>query len=94
MTKMDDQFFDRADEYIRVANQQLSNATRGEVSASMRYSQARFDAWVSAAGWNNAKEMEDAKAETIEYFVERYKTMLSENLDDYIKNFDQYMNKK
>ncbi len=94
MTEIDDKFYNRADEHIHLSNEQLATGSKGEVSASMMYSVARFNAWVSAAGWRNAKEMQDAKEETIEYFVAEYKKKLTENLDDYIKNFDHYMNKK
>lgn len=55
------------------------------------YSLARFNAWISASGFNTRKEMSIAKEETINYFVKEYRAMLEENLDDYINNFDEYM---
>lgn len=94
MTEADKKFYDMADEHIALSNQQLSNSTMGEVSASMLFSLARFNAWISSAGWNNGKEMEEAKQETIDYFVERYKKLLTESLDEYIRNFDNYKNNK
>jgi len=94
MSKMDDdKFFDRADEHIHLSNEQVSNASMGKVSASMMYSTARFNAWISACGFKNSIEMKEAKQETIKYFVEEYEKMLSENLDDYIENYDNYMEK-
>ncbi len=57
----------------------------------MMYSVTRFNAWVSACGWNSGEEMKSGKAETLEYFVNEYRKMLEENLDDYIHNFDEYM---
>jgi len=95
MAEIDNKFYDRVDEHIHLSNQQLSKGgSKGEVSAAMMYSVARFNAWISAAGWNNAKELEEAKEKTIEYFVEEYKKKLTENLDDYIRNFDHYMKQK
>ena len=94
MTELDENFFKRADEHIKLSNDQLSRASMGKVSASMLYGAARFNAWVNANGFNDGKEMEAAMKETIEYFVEEYKNMLKENLDDYIKNFATYMNKQ
>jgi len=94
MNKLDDLFFNRADEHIHLSNEQLSHASMGKVSASMMYSLARFNAWVTASGCKNKMEMEKAKQETIEYFTAEYQKMLSENLDDYVKNFDHYTNKK
>jgi hypothetical protein len=93
MNEVDEHFFDRADEHINLSNDQLSKESIGKVSASMMYSVARFNAWVSAQGWDNGKEMEIAKQETIDYFVEEYKKMLLENVEDYIANFDEYMKK-
>lgn len=60
----------------------------------MLYGAARFNAWVSACGFENAADMAEKKEETIKYFVEQYTKMIEENLDDYIENFEQYMNAK
>ena len=89
--EIDDGFFDRADAHINLANEQLKSETRGKVSASMMHGLARFNAWVSACGWHNGEEMQKSKGETIDYFVNEYKKMLEENLDDYINNFESYM---
>jgi len=91
MSDVDDKFFERADEHIHLSNRQLDNASRGKVSASMMYSVARFNSWVSACGWGSGEELSKAKDETIEYFVTEYKKMLTDNLDEYIRNFDKYM---
>ncbi|MGZ5243868.1 MAG: DUF3144 domain-containing protein [Bacteroidia bacterium] len=91
MNELDEEFYKRADEHIQLSNDQMSNASLGKVSASMMYSVARFNAYVSASGRNSKKEMENAKQETIDYFVKEYEKMLTENVDDYIENFDRYM---
>lgn len=94
MSETDEKFFKRADEHINLSNEQLSNTSGGKVSASMMYSVARFNAWISACGFNNSEEMENAKKETIKYFVDEYEKMLTENLEDYIDNFDKFMKPK
>lgn len=92
MQEVDDKFYDRADAHIDLANRQITDQIgRGKVSASLMYAVARFNAWVSACGWSNGKEMAEAKKETIDYFVEQYREMLDENLEDYIENFERYM---
>lgn len=92
---LDDQFFDRADAHIHLSNSQISEkAGRGKVSASFMYAVARFNAWVSACGWDSAEEMAAAKEETVDYFVAEYRKMLEENVEDYISNFDSYMKQK
>ncbi len=57
----------------------------------MMYAVARFNAWVSANGFESSEDMAKARAETIEYFVTQYKLMLEEHLDDYTNNFSKYM---
>lgn len=88
---LDDKFFDRADAHIHLANDQLKDATSGTVSASFMYAASRFNAWRSACGFERKEDMAAARAETIAYFVTQYEKCLTENLDDYIANFDQYM---
>jgi hypothetical protein len=92
MQDTNDEFYDRADAHIHLSNSQVTDEiTRGKVSSSFMYSVARYNAWVSACGWPNATEMKEAKEETIEYFTTEFKKMLEENLDDYIENFETYI---
>lgn len=91
MKEVDDDFYARADQHINLSNDQLQNESAGKVSASMMYAVARFNTWLSARGWNNAEEMRSAKMETLDYFIEEFRKMLSENFDDYTENFDAYM---
>lgn len=87
----DDDFYERADAHIHLSNDQIEGATRGKVSASMLYGTSRFNAWISACGFESGEQMRDARDETIKYFVAEYEKMLIENLDDYIENFEKYM---
>ena len=89
--EVDEQFYSRADAHIHLSNKQCGEIGMGKVSASMMYATARFNAWVSACGSKSEQEINKAKAETIEYFVEQYRKMLEENLDDYIEHFGKYM---
>ena len=57
----------------------------------MMYSVVRFNAWVSASGFDSGEEMAAAREEIIEYFSTQYRMMLEENLDNYIANFDKFM---
>jgi len=88
----DDEFYKRADAHIRLSNDQISDeAGIGIVGASQMFASARFNAWISACSCNSAKEMLEAKAETLEYFVNEYSKMLEDNLDEYIDNFESYV---
>ncbi len=89
---MDNSFYDRADALIDLANSQIGEeAKNGMVSASFLYAASRFNAWLSATGFENSEEMQKAKQETIDYFTNEYRKMLDENLTDYIENFHNYM---
>jgi hypothetical protein len=89
--ELDDGFHDRADAHIHLSNDQIEGAGRGKVSASMLYGTSRFNAWISACGFESGADMAARKQETLKYFVDEYAKMLEENLDDYIANFERYM---
>ena len=90
-SQTDKEFFERADAYIDVANEQATQVNRGKVSASMMFATARFNAWVSASGTESGEDLASVKQEALEYFLEEYRKMLEENLDEYIEHFDKYM---
>lgn len=89
----DDDFYERADTHIHIANEQIKKVSRGKVSASMMYATARFNSWISACKAESGDDLLEGKEEIIEYFIEQYRKMLGENLDDYARNFDKYMNR-
>jgi hypothetical protein len=84
-------FYKRADEHINLANNQLKNAELGNVSASMMYALARFNACVSASKFQTGEQMAEARKEAIDYFTTEYRKMLEEHLGDYIANFSKYL---
>ena len=90
-SEADETFFRRADAHIDLANEQIGDVSRGKVSASFMYAVARFNSWVTACKADSAEDLRANKEDSIEYFVAQYRAMLSENLDDYIENFDKYM---
>ena len=88
---VDDDFYTRADAFIDLANDHAAATEREAVSASLMYSSARFNAWVSATGFASKEEMRAAKPARIAQFAEQYRMMLEENMESYINNFDDYM---
>ena len=90
--KEDPTFFDRADSFIHLANEHCdNNIGRGKVSASLMYGTARFQAWNAACWAESGADMKAKREETVKYFVEQYKAMLEENIDDYIDHYAKYM---
>lgn len=88
---VDSAFWDRADDVIHLANEQCETVQRSKVSASLLYAAARFNAFIVAGKANSAEEMKQDREEAVQYFVEQYRKMLVENLDDYIENFSEYV---
>ena len=94
MQEVDDEFYNRADAHIHLANDQIDNIGRGKVSASFMYGASRFNAYVRATGYESREEMIADKEAAIEYFVDQYRKVFEENYDDYIENFNKYMGKE
>ena len=88
---VDDDFYNRADAVIDLANRQCEHIGKGKVSASLMYATARFGAWLTASGFNSAAEMKAARNEALDYLIDQYRAMLEEHLAEYIENFDSYM---
>lgn len=84
------EFWERADEVIAVANEQVKDSTVGEVSSSLLYAAARFNAFNVASSADDVDEMIKDKDEAIRYFTEQYRKMLIENLDEYIESYKEY----
>ena len=88
----DEKFFNRADAHINLANEQLKGAARGKVSASMMFAASRYNARVCAHDFESGADMATKKEEIIEYFMGQYRSMLETNLENYIQNFEAFMN--
>ena len=85
------EFYNRADKFIYLANEQCKVAISGKVSSSLLYAAARFSAYDMASKSATLSEMKKDKEEAIEFFCGRFREMLVENLDDYIANYEQYI---
>ena len=95
-----DLFYERADEFILLANQLSSddqtetlNADPGKVSASFMYANARYSVWLAACQHANAAEFKLDRQSIIDYFTDQFKMMLEDNFDEYHENFDSYFDK-
>lgn len=84
------EFWERADQVIALANQQCEHNTGNEVATSLLYAAARFNAFLVSSRMNDAAKMAQEKDDAVAFFTEQYKRMLTDNFNDYIKNFEQY----
>lgn len=91
-TETDEKFYSRADAHINLANDHLSDAAPGKVSASMMFAASRFNAWICARDFESGEAMASKREEIIDYFLTQYRSMLEENINNYIEHFDAYIN--
>jgi Protein of unknown function (DUF3144) len=90
----DQQFWDLADSFIRLANEQSKAGARDKVSAALLYAASRFNAFVAATASSDEATFRAAKDEAMEYFSGEFRKMLGENLDDWANNYEKYMGSK
>ncbi|WP_057833205.1 DUF3144 domain-containing protein [Colwellia sp. TT2012] len=88
--EISDEFWQRADEYIELANNQSKSESKGKVGASLLYASARFSAFDVASSSTSAEEMKADKDEAISFYVEQFRKMITDNMDEYIENFKGY----
>jgi hypothetical protein len=86
----DNAFWERADEIINLANQQAEDVESDDVSSSLLYATARFNAFLIASSAEKADDIKAGKDAAVEYFTEQYRQLLIDNIDEYIENFDEY----
>ncbi|MBY6223168.1 DUF3144 domain-containing protein [Ferrimonas balearica] len=94
MENTDPDFYHRADAHISLANSQVTNEVgAGKVSASFMYGMARYCAFVYAANSDSKPALEADRDKAIEYFVEQFRLSFEENFDDYVANYEKYLNR-
>ncbi len=85
-------FYERADEFIKLANElRTEDAHAGKINASMLYAVARFSAWTAATGFVKGSDYAKEKHDIIEHFTKNFERMLADNIEDYAENFQKYM---
>ncbi|MBS63708.1 DUF3144 domain-containing protein [Salinisphaera sp.] len=83
-------FRSRADEVIDIANRQSQSVSAGQVSASLMYATARFNAFQVAATAETRDDMAEERDNAIEYFTAQYRKMFEDHFDECMANFDRY----
>ena len=91
--ELDKKFWARADQFINLANEQSQEVSPGEVSSSLLFAAARFNAFVAAATARDIDELKKNKEDAIRYFSNQYYEMFVENMEDWIENYEKHINK-
>jgi uncharacterized protein DUF3144 len=90
----DEEFWEITDEFIGLANSQCDKHKNGKVSSCILFSAARFNSFMYASSAKSLSDFVKDKELAVEYLTEQYKKTLIENLDDYEKNYTDYLNNK
>jgi len=89
---LDETFYERVDAHIALANNSINDKLHpGLVANSLMFSASRFNAWVTASGYQKASDLANEKEEILDFFTKQYRAMLSENIDSYVENFSTYI---
>jgi hypothetical protein len=83
-------FWRRIDDVIALANDQVKDSNIGEVSTSLVYAVARFNAFNVANMSRDGADMQTQKVESMKHFTELYGKLLEASLDEFAQNFESY----
>lgn len=83
-------FWDLADSFIQLANENCKDATLGQVCASMMYATARFNAFTASNDASSDVDFHKDLDNAVTYFSTEFDKMLKENFSDYAENFKNY----
>ncbi|MFT4514000.1 MAG: hypothetical protein ACI89X_003678 [Planctomycetota bacterium] len=85
----DSAFYDRADAHIHLANEHGDDVGPGKASASFLFAASRYNAFAISSRSASGAEMQASRGETVGHFVDQYRRMLENNVDDYIADFNR-----
>jgi hypothetical protein len=83
-------FWDMADTFIQLANENCKGATLGQVCASMMYASARFGAFTASVDAPDEAAFKQQLDGAIKYFQTEYEKMLRVNFREHADNFKSY----
>ncbi len=87
----DPAFLQRANALINLSNDQCDTADPNAVGASTLFAAARFNAFILARATGSAENMQQEKERALAYFTEQFRRMMSENLEDFARNYEAFM---
>ena len=84
-------YWKTVDQFIEQANQLSREHGMDHVATTLMYAAARFSAFNAASKYTSVDALKLDKDEAIKYFTDTFRKMFKQNMDDYEKNFDQYI---
>jgi phosphate uptake regulator len=89
--ELDAQYRSLIDSFIDQANQQSQSSSIENVSMALLHAASRFNAYVVSSHAENLADYEKELDRARAFFMSKYDEMLSENLEDYKKVYQQDM---
>jgi Protein of unknown function (DUF3144) len=89
--QLDAKFFDRASAVVNLMNEQIKDADRQLVGASLMLASARFNSWVSAVENGSADRMKADRDAYIDAMTQYYRGLLEDQYDEYVANYEPYL---
>ncbi len=87
--QVDEGFEDRASEVIELANKQAEDVDITLVAESLLYAAARYNAFDYWTCFDGPEDFEKSKEEAVEHYVDQFREMLLENLQDHKESYEQ-----
>jgi len=85
---VDPRFYQRADDYIQVANTQMRTVNPQRVSASFLWGAAHYTSWMNVQLSESKAEMEAKRQEAIDFYTDQFRQLLSEQYDRYLQEYE------
>ena len=90
-TQLETQFWDLVDHFIQQANNACEALEPGIVSAALLNAAVRFNAFVVASASLDRNEFIEEIEPSQQHLTERYRELLSDNLEDYREHYKVYI---
>lgn len=86
---IDKEFRRMVDSFINLANEHGEKGVRENVSMALLYAASRYNAFIVSSHATSVEDYDASREKAYEFFLDQYKKMLTENLDDYRKIYDE-----
>lgn len=91
---MEQDYWQRVDDLIDLANRQSRTTSPARVSSSLLFAAARHNAFLVASSAKTGEELAQRRQAAVEHNVEQYRKMLEQNLEEYAANYDAYIDRQ
>lgn len=86
---IDKEFRRMVDSFINLANEHGEKGERENVGMALLYAAARYNSFVVSSHAGTLEDYDASREKANEFFLDQYRKMLTENLDDYRKVYDE-----